>query len=272
MRGAGIPARVNRRQERLRYWCLFLAGLFCGAALCAQAGLPPEQIPAKPMPVPEVTLAAPIAALPLTAPPPSSAAVLTNFVDTGTLESDPSKATVRVWLDAIGLNVDATVRDRDIRAPHGERDAAHHEGDVLELFLQADPDKTFYFELQAAPTGAVADIFMLDRYWGTVGTANMPEWDIRGLEMNAEARGTVNDGSDVDEGYHLRFRIPAAALKGNKSWPPHATDRWRANFVIMDFTTGSNQPRIWHWSPSLRGGFPHLQERFGWIHFEEVSK
>ena len=193
--------------------------------------------------------------------PPAGAEVRTNWYNAATWIMETGKAALALWTDRQGLCIHARVADANLQAPHAERDANLHDGDTVELFLQFAPEASFYMELQAAPNGAWMDKFMLDRYWGSYGTAELSEWDIRGLELSVVPRGTVNDATDVDEGYTVAVRIPFAALKGNPHWPPRGQD-WRANVVVIDQGQG-----IWHWSPSLyAGGFPHDQERFGWLH------
>lgn len=176
--------------------------------------------------------------------------------------------TARIAMSVVsnGLLIEADIRDTDLRAPHTARDAALHEGDAFEIFLQCATGGTFYLELQVAPNGAFMDNLMLDRYWGRSGTADMPEWDIKGYELTVQPRGTINQPGDVDEGYSLRLLLPPSALKGNPHWPT-AGQTWRGNFLVVDHGGTSAVPRVWTWSPSLRaGGFPHDQDRFGWIH------
>lgn len=219
------------------------------AASRVLAGPPPMVQPAEAWPLPEITLPG----------------TITTGVDTTTWTVDPDKARITLTALTNGLLVEAEVRDTDLRAPHTTRDASLHEGDAFEIFLQCATGGTFYMELQIAPNGAFMDNFMLDRFWGHYGTADMPDWDIKGYELTVTPHGTVNQPNDVDEGYSLRLLIPPTALKGNPRWPV-AGQTWRGNFVIVDHGGTSTEPKVWQWAASLRkGGFPHDQERFGFI-------
>lgn len=227
--------------------------VFCSSL---RAGPPPIVQPASAWPLPEITLPA----------------AITTLVDTAMWTLDSGKARIAMTALTNGLLIEADVRDADLRAPHAERDAQLHEGDAFELFLQCATGGTFYMELQIAPNGAFMDNFMLDRYWGRYGTADMLDWDIKGYELSVTPHGTVNDSSDVDEGYSLRLLLPPAALKGNPRWPVAGQD-WRGNFVIVDHSGTNTAPHVWQWSASLReGGFPHDQERFGWIHTAPTAR
>ena len=231
---------------------------------CARAGMPALERDPAAIPVPELSLPHVAEAPAWPYEPPAGTAVQTNWCNTASWTMEAGKAAMAVWTDMQGLCIRIQVSDTDLQAPHQERDANLHEGDAVEFFLQFAPKGTFYMELQAAPNGAWMDKFMLDRFWGNYGTAEMADWDIKGLELAVTPSGTVNDPADVDEGYTVAVRIPYTALKGNPDWPPRGQD-WRANVVIMDHGQGS-----WHWSPSLRaGGFPHDQSRFGWLHTTE---
>lgn len=224
------------------------------SAFAAFAGPPRLQEEGRGLPLPEVAL--PWVESDAGARCPPSAARLGPLRDTRTLREDPGKAEVRAWLDPFGLGVSAEIRDARAVSAHEGRDAAHHEGDAFEVFLQPDPSRSHYLEIQVAPNGAVFDALLLDRYWGAVGNADAPEFDVPGLVAVARVR--------PGEGWSVLLRVPARALKGNAAWPPKG-QKWRANFVVIDRDAPRGPERVWHWSPSLRGGFPHEQERFGWL-------
>ena len=227
-----------------------LTAALLAAAAAVRAGPPPLVQPASAWPLPEVNLPA----------------VITSGVDTATWTVDPDKARITLTALTNGLLIEAEVRDTDLRAPHAARDSYLHEGDAFEIFLQCATGATFYMELQVAPNGAFLDNFMLDRFWGRYGTADMLDWDIKGYQLTVTPRGTINQPDDVDEGYALRLLLPPSALKGNPRWPV-AGQAWRGNFVIVDHGGTSSVPRVWQWAASLReGGFPHDQDRFGVIH------
>lgn len=244
-----------------RCWGVFVALLISCANLPA-GGLPPLQEAG--LGIPLASIHAPwIAGAASTNSVPPTAADLGPLYDTATLRPDPSKARVRVWLDEFGLGVSAEIRDSHVIAAHTGRDTPHHEGDVFEVFLQPDPSRPHYLEIQVAPNGAVFDALLLDRYWGGIGNADAPEFDIPGLIAAARVR--------KGEGWSVLLRVPSRALKGNPSWPPQG-QKWRANFVVVDRGQVKGPARTWHWSPSLRGGFPHVQERFGWFLTPRVGK
>ena len=190
----------------------------------AMAGMPARERDPASFPVPELNLPHLDDAPAWPYAPPAGAEAGTNWFNTAAWTAEAGKAVMAMWTDRLGLCIHVRVADVDLQAPHAERDANLHDGDVVEIFLQFAPEASFYMELQAAPNGAWMDKFMLDRYWGRYGTAELAEWDIRGLELSVVPQGTVNDASDVDEGYSVDVRIPFAALKGNPHWPPRGQD------------------------------------------------
>jgi len=131
----------------------------------------------------------------------------------------PVPTEVRLLWDADCLYVRFLCEDDEAYSPHDRRDAPHHEGDVVELFLDPVGDGRQYVELQVSPRNQVLDqlIFVtadpacledgrltdeiaLRDWWAHI------EWDMPGLRT---ATGRLARGAD---GWIADIAVPAFPL------------------------------------------------------------
>ncbi len=106
-------------------------------------------------------------------------------------------------------------------------------------------------------------------------------WDCQGLEVAVEARGTIGDPRDRDEGWSVEMAIPFTALAEGRPVPG---ERWRLNFARVEWPTeivagdyrrlldpGQPewlQPMNWCWSPQGMVNM-HRPEMWGIIEFQD---
>ena len=179
----------------------------------------------------------------------------------------------------------------DMAAPHlwatlRERDDTIWHDDDFEVFLDPDGDGLDYYEVEVNALGTVLDLF-LDRPYAQRGKANLG-WNLPGLQVGVHLRGTLNDPSDLDEGWSVEMAIPWTDLRapGADAFgrPPEAGDVWRVNFsrvvwpmeirdgayakAIEGAAPGSHPENNWVWSP--QGVIDmHRPERWGRVRFIE---
>ena len=113
-------------------------------------------------------------------------------------------------------------------------------------------------------------------------------WDITGLRIGVDVRGTVNKPGDRDEGWTVEIAMPWKILReaAPDHRPPRAGDRWRVNFSRVewqvDVTDGSYAKRLrpgtkdplpennWVWSPQGAINM-HMPERWGYVQFSNMA-
>jgi hypothetical protein len=128
---------------------------------------------------------------------------------------------------------------------------------------EGDGDNRDYYEIQVSPQGLVFD----SQFDGYNQPRVLPDGPFGHQEWRAELKlavtlqGTLDDPSDLDEGYVVELALPFNALSKAKKRAPTAGDEWRVNVYVMQDNGGVS------WSPILGEGNFHRASRFGRLSF-----
>jgi hypothetical protein len=156
----------------------------------------------------------------------------------------------------------------------------------FEVFIDPDGDTHAYYELEVNALGTAWDLLLIKPYRD--GGPAINAWDIAGLKVGVDVRGTLNRAGDRDQGWSLEIAMPWKVLReaapGHK--PPQAGDRWRLNFSRVEWQTrvengkyiklnkpGTEQPLPednWVWSPQGAVNM-HMPERWGYVQFASAA-
>lgn len=149
-------------------------------------------------------------------------------------------------------------RDDNIWATLKTRDQHLWDEEVVEVFLQADPQRANYIELEVNPLGTMLDIYLLD----IRKPLHYESWNSEKLKWAVQVDGTV-DGKDGDREWTCEIAVPLEDVVTAKNLPPKAGDRWRMNLYRVEQLP---KPALLAWSPTYKDDF-HLPEKFGEIVF-----
>jgi Carbohydrate family 9 binding domain-like len=165
-----------------------------------------------------------------------------------------------------------------------ERDSVIFQDNDFEVFIDPDGDTHGYYELEVNVLGTAWDLLLIQPYRD--GGPPIHGWDIPGLRIGIDARGTINDASDRDLGWTVEIAIPWQALRewapGRRA--PRDGEQWRVNFSRVQWETdvqdGSYRKRVdratgkplaednWVWSPQGIIDM-HAPERWGFVQFSD---
>jgi hypothetical protein len=195
------------------------------------------------------------------------------FVDVGSGRENPALPTrgnARLLWDDQYLYVGFEVSDKRVHggwplpgqgALDGGKEPHLWEKDTVEIMIDpdGDGDNRDYYEIQINPQNLVFDT-QYDDYNSPNGNGRGPfgheEWSAH-LESAVVVHGTIDDDSDVDQGYTVEAKIPWASFAKAQHAPPRPGDAWRMNFYAMKNNGGTA------WSPILGMGNFHRASRFG---------
>jgi Carbohydrate family 9 binding domain-like len=210
------------------------------------------------------------------------------FVDIeGDIRPRPPLATRAAMLwDDEALYVAAELEEPDVWGTLTERDAIIFHDNDFEIFLDPDGDTHAYYELEVNALATPWDLLLVQPYRD--GGPAIHAWDIAGLQVAVEVRGTINRPGDHDEGWSVELALPWMVLKeaapGRRA--PRAGDQWRVNFSRVQWRTEATDGRYvkpldprtgkpfpednWVWSP--QGAIDmHMPERWGVMQFSDLA-
>lgn len=198
----------------------------------------------------------------------ASALTTTPFVvhDDGSAASGVT--TAKVAYDQNYLYIAFESKDSDIAATFTEQDDPTFSlDDTVEIFLDPDGDGKNYYEIGVTPLAYYDYVIHQPDPW-----SDDVDWDIEGFEYAVVVDGTLNDSSDIDEGFTVEVKIPLASL--NYTSADEATDpsKWRFNLHKASYDTGAAK---WNaqwlaWSPIGSFGF-HQPTKFASLDFTDVN-
>ncbi len=174
---------------------------------------------------------------------------------------------VRFAWDDTYFYIAASFKDSDIVA-EGHRDQLHHYrlGDVCELFLKPD-GQSWYWELFATPKSKKTCFWYPSR--GRLGLPSCFADSGSGLEVAAQLSGTLNDWTDVDEGWTAEVAVPIKELtsRGEK-FGPGAT--WHLCVGRYNYSKNLDNRELSTFPGLSRTDF-HLFEEYSVLHLLDVS-
>jgi len=153
--------------------------------------------------------------------------------------------------------------DTDITALHTLPDDPTYKDDAVEIFIAPPKVKNLYFGLEMNARAVLYD------YLYAFPQRLFKNYDLRGVQLAAQIRGTLNLGGDQDQGWNLELAIPWRAFADLTDQPvPKPGDRWIANLNRWDGTEPNRRLSQWSDSGQLKPN-PHYPDRFGQLVFVE---
>ena len=186
------------------------------------------------------------------------AALVGDFVNNSDGSPSMYKTECRVLYDDNYLYFAFRSVDDNIWSTMRRRDEHLWDEEVVEVFLQADPNQPSYIELEVNPLGTMLDIYLL----GIRKPLLYESWNSKRLRWAVQVDGTV-DGKAGDREWTCEVALPMEDIVTAPHRPPQAGDRWRMNLYRMEQRP---QPALLAWSPTLKDDF-HIPQRFGELVF-----
>jgi hypothetical protein len=209
-----------------------------------------------------------------------------NFRDIeGDLKPEPTLQTKvkMLWGDTC-IYIAARINDPHVWAYIAKHDQVVFLDNDFEVFI--DPNNTThqYFELEFNARNTVFDLFLNKPYRNNGNP--LFGWNPQGLQSAVKVQGTLNNASDVDNGWTIEIAIPYRAISlGNDIQTPVDGALWRINFSRVEWDTkavdgkyvklkderGRNLPEHnWVWSPQGVVNM-HYPERWGYLKFSKSA-
>lgn len=189
-----------------------------------------------------------------------SAQLIEYFVDNATGERRAPGTTARILYDDRFIYFAFDCEDENLWSTFRKRDEHLWTEEVVEVFLQADPNHPNYIELEVNPLNTMLDIYLLD----IRKPLKYESWNSADLKWAVKLDGTV-DGKPGDKGWSCEIAMPLDDVVTAPNIPPKSGDSWRMNLYRVEKKPESQGLA---WAPTLKRDF-HVPARFGDIIFEK---
>ena len=203
----------------------------------------------------------------------------------GDLKPSPSWNTrSKMTWDSKGLYIAAELKEPHVWAYQKNYDDIVFYDNDFEVFIDPNNDTHAYYEFEVNALNTMFDLFMPKPYRN--GSGAMIAYNAAGMQWAVDIQGTLNNPSDIDDGWTVEIFIPFAALTiGNSAKVPIDGDFWRINFSRVEWKTeikdgkyiklkgadGRNLPEDnWVWSPQGLINM-HFPERWAYLHFSKKT-
>jgi hypothetical protein len=171
------------------------------------------------------------------------------------------RTTVKLLRDQTYLYVGYECSDTDLTAQFLNRDDPVYKDDCVEIFIKPSEKTDSYIGLEMNVRGVLFDYFYL------FPTKNEHGFNLDGVLLKTNMRGTLNQSNDKDQGWTLELAIPWQSLsKLAEKIPPSAGEAWRVQINRWDGTEPNRRLSMWSHSGMKRPS-PHNPERFGTLKF-----
>jgi hypothetical protein len=165
-----------------------------------------------------------------------SRANVLDFVVAGTELPPTNRVEGRMMWDDSYLYVGLWAGDEDVWSVFTQRDDPNYQEDVLEAFIQPNPDDPTYYNFEINAIGTIYDAMAVGYFSGGMYVHRWKTWNCEGLKVATSVDGTVNDYTDRDRSRTLEMAIPFAGLPSLKGKTPVPGDRWKGNLCGFDYS------------------------------------
>jgi Carbohydrate family 9 binding domain-like len=218
----------------------------------------------------------------------AAAAWTDAFVD---IEGDgrprpPFRTRVKMLWDDEHFYVASEMEEPDLWGTLRTRDSVVFHDNDFEVFIDPDGDTHAYYELEVNALGTAWDLMLIKPYRD--GGRAIDGWDIAGLKIGVDLRGTINRPGDQDDGWTVELAMPWRILReaAPERRAPKGGDTWRVNFSRVEWKVGvaaGEYAKVarpdgkgplpesnWVWSPQGAINM-HMPERWGYVQFSGLG-
>lgn len=203
-----------------------------------------------------------------------------DFIDIEGKKTPKFKTNLKMLWDEEYLYFYAKMEEPHVWATLKQRDTVIFYNNDFEIFIDPDGDTHNYMEFEMNALNTIWDLFIVKPYREPAPIID--NWDINGIKSAVHINGTLNNPSDIDEGWSVEIAIPWEVLKeANSNNRIPENEFWRLNFsrVNWDFdlkngtysrkkdSTDNFLPEYnWVWSPQGVINM-HEPEHWGYVYF-----
>ena len=156
----------------------------------------------------------------------------------------PHECRIKMVWDDDYLYILADMDEQHLWATLREHDSVIYQDPDFEVFIDPDGDGLNYIELEINALNTTWDLF-LPRPYRFDGQHILHDWEIPGLKHAVHLRGTLNNATDIDDGWSVELAIPWSSITSHATQPrrgiaPEAGSSMRFNFSRVNWRVRPN--------------------------------
>lgn len=205
-----------------------------------------------------------------------------TFIDIEGKKEPTYKTQMKMLWDETYLYIYAKLEEPHVWATLKKRDTVIFYNNDFEIFIDPDGDTHNYMEFEMNALNTIWDLLLTKPYrnHGKV----LDSWDIQGLKTAVHIDGTLNDPTDIDNGWSIEIALPWEVLmETNAHTKIPINEYWRFGFSRVNWefdieddrysrkkdTNGNYLPEYnWVWSPQWLINM-HEPEKWGYVYFSD---
>ncbi len=138
--------------------------------------------------------------------------------------------------------------DPDVWSEIRERDGDLWEGEVVEIYVDADGDGEEYREIEISPLNSVVDLNIPKAIGGAPqDVEGARKWNAQGMVSAVSVDGTLDNRGDGDASWTVEAAIPLANFVDAGDMP-RIGDQWRVQLLRIDRSKSLPAPQFSAWS------------------------
>ena len=192
---------------------------------------------------------------------------------------------VKMRYDDSNLYIGAYLEEPHVCAFLTEKNSVIYHDNDFEIFVDPDWSSHQYTEFEINAFNTIWGLLIINPYRDSYNIINPYPFDK--LKTAVKIYGTINDPSDIDEGWSIEIALPWETLRQfageakrgvfNKINPPSNGDIWRINFSRVEWQYDIIDNKYvkklcpednWVWSPQYEINM-HKPESFGFVQFSD---
>ncbi|MFC5045564.1 carbohydrate-binding family 9-like protein [Aquimarina hainanensis] len=207
-----------------------------------------------------------------------------DFIDIEGTKIPKYKTQMKIAWDLHHLYIYAQMKEPHVWGDITKREAVVFHNNDFEVFIDPDGDGHTYYEIEVNALNTIWDLFITKPY--REDNSILSDWNANGMKTAVAINGTLNNASDIDQGWSVEMAIPLRVFKKSYYQKINLKDQyWRLNFSRVnwdhDLVSGKYQRKKinnklqpeynWVWSPQGVINM-HEPEKWGYVFFAEKKE
>ena len=185
-----------------------------------------------------------------------------DFIDIEGVKKPKYKTQVKMLWDENYFYILAKLEEPHVWATLKQKDTVIFYNNDFEVFIDPDSDSHNYYELELNALNTIWDMF-ITKPFREKRAPKLHDWDIIGLQSAVKVNGTLNNATDIDEGWVIELALPWRAYRTSYYQVNVPKDQfWRVDFSRVNWDYDLINGKYYRKKDSKSGKYLH---EYNWV-------